>query len=74
MTGCNFFQIYFNGLNNSNLYTQYSTKLSNVSSHRGQYHGKYTDERIWDGAQSSVVMTICAAFFGPENDWNSVSK
>ena len=34
------------------------TKLSNVSSNRGQYHGKYTDERIWDGAQSSAVMAI----------------
>ncbi|XP_065636566.1 protein DA1-related 1 [Quercus suber] len=24
------------------------------SSHRGQYHGNYADERIWDGARSSV--------------------
>jgi hypothetical protein len=38
------------------------TKLSNVSSHRGQYHGKYTDEQIWDGAQSSAVMTISAFY------------
>ena len=32
------------------------------SSHRGQYHGNYADERIWDGVRSSVVLTISAFY------------
>ena len=32
------------------------------SSHRGQYHGNYAVERIWDGARSSVVLTISAFY------------
>ena len=32
------------------------------SSHRGQYRGNYADERIWDGAGSSVVLTISAFY------------
>lgn len=40
------------------------TKILKGSSHKiseGQYHGKYEDEKIWDGPSTSVVISASVA-------------